>query len=234
MLELVDVHSAYGDTYIVRNVSLRIAKRTAVALLGRNGMGKTTCVHTIVGLVPTRKGRIRFKGKDITQLPPYDISRLGLSLVPQGRRIFPSLRVRENLALGVRGDPRTLDKVYALFPVLMTRANHMGNQLSGGEQQMLAIGRAMVANPDLMLMDEPSEGLAPIIIESIGNVILGLKQEGLSMLLVEQNVPLALKVSDHAYILNKGEIVHQCTKTELMENDKIQAEYIGVSQYRNA
>jgi branched-chain amino acid transport system ATP-binding protein len=231
MLELIDVHSAYGDTYIVLGVSLRIGRGSVVALLGRNGMGKTTCVHTIVGLVPARKGTIRFKERDITRMPPYKISHMGLSLVPQGRRIFPSLKVRENLVLGMRGNGYTLDKLYGLFPVLKTRANHMGNQLSGGEQQMLAIARAMAANPDLILMDEPSEGLAPIIIESIGDVILGLKEEGSSMLLVEQNVPLALKVSDYVYILNKGKIVHQCTTAELTANEKIQSEYIGVSQH---
>ena len=232
MLELIDVHSAYDDTYIVRGVSLKIGTSTVVALLGRNGMGKTTCVHTIVGLLPARKGKISFKGQDITNLAPHQISPMGLSLVPQGRRIFPSLNVRENLILGMRGGGYTLDKIYALFPILKTRTNHRGNQLSGGEQQMLAIARAMLANPDIILMDEPSEGLAPIVIESIGDIIFGLKEEGLSLLLVEQNVPLALRVSDYIYVLNKGKIVHQCTKLELVENEEIQTEYIGVSKYR--
>jgi branched-chain amino acid transport system ATP-binding protein len=231
MLELIDVHSAYGDTFVVRNVTMEVGRGTVVALLGRNGMGKTTCVHTIVGLVPARKGAILFKDRDITHMPPYRISRLGLSLVPQGRRIFPSLKVKENLVLGMRGNVHTVDKAYALFPMLKTRANNMGSQLSGGEQQMLAIARAMVANPDFILMDEPSEGLAPIIIETIGNIILKLKQEGLAMLLVEQNVPLALKVSDYSYILNKGKIVHECTRDELLANERVQAEYIGVSKY---
>jgi len=230
MLELVDVHSAYGDTYIVRGVSLKVEPGTVVALLGRNGMGKTTLVHTIMGLVPARSGKISLNGKDITNLPPHKISRVGLSLAPQGRRIFPSLNVRENLIIATRGSGCNLDRIYSLFPVLEKRANNRGNQLSGGEQQMLAIARAMLANPDIILMDEPSEGLAPMVIDSIGDIIIGLKEQGLSMLLVEQNVSLALRVSDYAYILNKGQIVHQCTKSELVENKAIQTEYIGISK----
>jgi branched-chain amino acid transport system ATP-binding protein len=231
MLELVDVHSSYGDTHILHGVSLLVGTGTVVALLGRNGMGKTTCVHTIVGLVVARSGKINFKGKDITGLPPYKISPMGLSLVPQGRRIFPSLSVRENLTLGMRGMGHTLDSIYTLFPILKDRGNNQGNQLSGGEQQMLAIARALLANPNILLMDEPSEGLAPLIIKTIGDIILKLKDEGLSILLVEQNVPLALRVSDYTYVLTKGKIVHECTKNELVENERIQAEYIGVSKY---
>ncbi len=230
MLELTDVHSAYGDTYIVRGVSLKVTPGTVVALLGRNGMGKTTLVHTIMGLVPARAGKISYDKKDITNLPPHRISPLGLSLVPQGRRIFPSLSVRENLALGMRGKGWTLERIYSLFPALEKRASNKGNRLSGGEQQMLAIARAMLANPDIILMDEPSEGLAPIVIESIGDVIVELKKQGLSILLVEQNVPLALSVSDYVYILHKGRIVHQCTTPELVENEAILTEYIGVSK----
>lgn len=231
MLELVDVYSSYGDTPILRGVSLEVGTGAVVALLGRNGMGKTTCVHTIVGLIAARSGKITFNGREITGLAPYKISPLGLSLVPQGRRIFPSLSVRENLILGMRGKGHTLDSIYLLFPVLKDRANNMGNQLSGGEQQMLAIARALLANPNILLMDEPSEGLAPLIIRMIGDVLLKLKEGGLSLLLVEQNVPLALRVSDYAYVLNKGRIVHQCTKDELVANERIQAEHIGVSKY---
>jgi branched-chain amino acid transport system ATP-binding protein len=230
MLELSDVHSAYGDAYVVRGVSLKVMPGTVVALLGRNGMGKTTLVHTIMGLVPARAGKISYDKKDITNLPPHKISPLGLSLVPQGRRIFPSLSVRENLALGMRGNGWTLDGIYSLFPALEKRASNRGNRLSGGEQQMLAIARAMLANPEIILMDEPSEGLAPIVIESIGDVIMELKKKGLSILLVEQNVPLALSVSDYVYILSKGRIVHECTTPELAENESILTEYIGVSK----
>jgi branched-chain amino acid transport system ATP-binding protein len=234
MLHLVDVHSSYGDTLILRGVSLRVEPQSVVALLGRNGMGKTTCVHTIVGLIPAQSGKITFKGREITGLTPYRISPLGLSLVPQGRRIFPSLTVRENLTLGSRGKGYTLDSIYSLFPILKNRAKHMGNQLSGGEQQMLAIARSLLANPLLLLMDEPSEGLAPMIIQMIGDVVLKLKQDGLSLLLVEQNVPLALRVSDYVYVLHKGGIVHQCPKNKLVEDERIQAEFIGVSKYSSS
>ena len=231
MLDLIDVHSSYGDNQVLHGISLRVDKGAVVVLLGRNGMGKTTCVHTIAGLIAARSGTITFEGKEITDLAPHRISLLGLSLVPQGRRIFPSLSVRENLTLGMRGKGYTLDSIYLLFPMLKDRANNMGNQLSGGEQQMLAVARALLANPRMLLMDEPSEGLAPLIIRMIGDVLLNLKEGGLSLLLVEQNVPLALRVSDYAYVLNKGRIVHQCTKDELVADGRIQAEYIGVSKY---
>jgi branched-chain amino acid transport system ATP-binding protein len=231
MLEMTDVYSYYGDSRVLQGVSLKVGEGAIITLLGRNGMGKTTCVHTIVGLITARSGKISFKGEDITGLAPYKISPMGLSLVPQGRRIFPSLSVRENLILGMRGKGYTIDSMYSLFPILKDRANHKGNQLSGGEQQMLAIARALVANPVILLMDEPSEGLAPMIIKAIGDTILKLKEEGLSILLVEQNVPLALRVGDYAYVLHKGKIVHQCTKDELVGNARIQAEYIGVSKY---
>jgi branched-chain amino acid transport system ATP-binding protein len=228
---MTDVYSYYGDSRVLQGVSLKVSEGTIITLLGRNGMGKTTCVHTIVGLITARSGKISFKGEDITGLAPYKISPMGLSLVPQGRRIFPSLSVRENLILGMRGKGYTLDSMYSLFPILKDRATNKGNQLSGGEQQMLAIARALVANPVILLMDEPSEGLAPMIIKTIGDTILKLKEEGLSILLVEQNVPLALRVGDYAYVLHKGKIVHQSTKDELVGNDRIQAEYIGVSKY---
>jgi branched-chain amino acid transport system ATP-binding protein len=231
MLDLAEVHSSYGDSQVLHGVSLRVDTGAVVTLLGRNGMGKTTVVHTIVGLIAARSGRITFDGREITGLSPHKISPLGLSLVPQGRRIFPSLTVRENLTLGMRGEGYTLESIHSLFPVLKERAHHMGNQLSGGEQQMLAISRALLANPRMLLMDEPSEGLAPLIIRMIGDVLLKLREDGLSLLLVEQNVPLALRVSDYAYVLNKGRIVYQCTKDELVANERIQAEHIGVSKY---
>jgi branched-chain amino acid transport system ATP-binding protein len=234
MLEMTDVYSYYGDSRVLQGVSLKVGEGTIITLLGRNGMGKTTCVHTIVGLITARSGKISFKGEDITGLAPYKISPMGLSLVPQGRRIFPSLSVRENLILGMRGKGYTIDSMYSLFPILKDRANNKGNELSGGEQQMLAIARALVANPVILLMDEPSEGLAPMIIKTIGDTILKLKEEGLSILLVEQNVHLALRVGDYAYVLHKGKIVHQCTKDELVGNERIQAEYIGVSKYASS
>ena len=234
MLELNNVCSYYGENQILYDMSFQVARGSVVAIMGRNGMGKTTCVHTIMGLVPARSGKITFKGEEITGLPPYKISRMGLALVPQGRRIFPSLSVRENLVLGMRGNGYNLDSIYSLFPKLKERISNRGSQLSGGEQQMLAIARALLANPELVLMDEPSEGLAPIIIEELGNTILKLKEKGLSILLVEQNVSLALTVSDYVYILHKGRIAHQCTKDELVVNERVLAEYIGVSKYESS
>ena len=229
MLELNDVCSYYGESQVLNNVSLQVKQGSVVALLGRNGMGKTTCVHTIMNLVAAKRGKITFKDIDITGMAPYKISRLGVSLVPQGRHIFPSLTTKENLVLGMRGEGYNLDSIYALFPRLEDRNRNKGNQLSGGEQQMLAITMALLTNPEILLMDEPSEGLAPLIIHDVGNIILKLKEQGLAILLVEQNIPLALRVSDYVYVLHKGQIVHQCTKEELRQNEKVQAEYIGVS-----
>jgi branched-chain amino acid transport system ATP-binding protein len=231
VLELKEINTFYGESQILWGVSLKVEEGQIVALLGRNGMGKTTIVRSIMGLTPPRTGQIKFDNKDITRLPTHKIARLGLALVPQGRHIFKSLSVRENLVFGMRGKGFSEENVYSYFPILKERGKHKGNQLSGGEQQMLAIARALLSNPRLILMDEPSEGLAPIIIQTIGDIILKLKQEGFSILLVEQNVSLALKVSDYAYILHKGKIVHQCTKEELAGNTRIQSEYIGVSKY---
>ena len=231
MLEVADADTFYGESQILWKVSLKVNAGQIVALLGRNGMGKTTLVRSIMGLTPPRNGTIRFEETDITRFPSHYIARMGLALVPQGRHIFPSLSVRENVVFGMRGKGYSEESIYSYFPVLKMRAHHKGNQLSGGEQQMLAIARALLANPKLVLMDEPSEGLAPIIIQTIGDIILKLKEEGLSILLVEQNVPLALKVSDYIYLLQNGRVAHQCTKDELVGNAKLQSEYIGVSKY---
>ncbi len=232
MLELINVHTYYSESHILRGVSLRVDTGDTVALLGRNGMGKTTTVRSIMGLTPTRSGSIHYNEKELTELSTQEIARTGIALVPQGRRIFPSLSVRENLVISMRGKGFSLDTIHEYFPVLIRRANNKGNELSGGEQQMLSIARALLGNPELVLMDEASEGLAPVVIEQISNIILELKKKGLSILLVEQNVPLALKVSDYTYILHMGEIVHHCRATELEENERIQAEYIGVAQRR--
>jgi branched-chain amino acid transport system ATP-binding protein len=232
LLEIVNIDTYYGESQILKGVSLKVEKGQVVALLGRNGMGKTTTVRSIMGLTPARRGTIRFEGKDITRLESYKIARLGLGLVPQGRHIFPSLSVKENLTMAMRGTGFSLDTVYSYFPILEKRANHKGNQISGGEQQMLAIARALLTNPKLLLMDEPSEGLAPLIIQAIGNIIPKLKQEGLSILLVEQNVSLALGTSSYCYVMHKGEIVYSGSTDELAKNEKIQSEYIGVSRGR--
>lgn len=231
ILELVDVHTYYGESHILNGISLQVEEGSVVALLGRNGMGKTTTIHSIIGFTPPRHGTIYFKGKEISHLLPYQICQAGLALVPQGRRIFPSLNVRENLVIGARSTARSgwsLGKAYSSFPVLKERANSRGNLLSGGEQQMLCIARALLTNPDLLLMDEPSEGLAPLIIREIGDIISKLKDEGTSILLVEQNLPMALRVSDYVYILSNGEIVYQCTPVELSNNKEIQGKYLAV------
>ncbi|OQP05270.1 ABC transporter ATP-binding protein [Geobacillus sp. 46C-IIa] len=236
MLELQDVHSYYGTSYILQGVSFSVPKGKCVALLGRNGAGKTTTIHTIVGLHKVKRGRIRFKNQPIESLPPHQISRLGIGFVPQGRRIFPSLTVKENLTMPARkrkenngGSHWELEKIYELFPVLKERENNLGTQLSGGQQQMLAIGRALMTNPELLLMDEPSEGLAPVIIDQVGEIIVQLKEAGLSILIVEQNIALACKAADEILVMNKGKIVWSGSPDELMVNEDVQHKYLGVS-----
>jgi len=236
MLELVDVHTYYGETHILQGISLKVGEHSVVALLGRNGMGKTTTIRSIIGFTPPRRGVVRLKGKDITGLEPHQIAQMGIGLVPQGRHIFPSLSVRENLTLAARnpGKPETeawsLDKVYSLFPILKERANLRGTLLSGGEQQMLTISRALMTNPDLLLMDEPSEGLAPILVKEISHIIGQLKETGFSILLVEQNLPMALAVADYVYIVSKGTIVYESTPEELKKNEEVKNTYLGVSK----
>lgn len=233
MLELTDVHTYYGASYVLHGISLEVKDGSVVALLGRNGMGKTTTIRSIIGFTPPRRGVIRFKGKEITGLQPHQISQMGIGLVPQGRRIFSSLNVKENLLMSARGGGDagawTLDKVYSLFPILKERADCKGNLLSGGEQQMLSIARALMTNPNLLLMDEPSEGLAPIIVREVRRIISQLKQSGFSILLVEQNLSMALGVADYTYIISKGIIVYASTPQELRGNEEVKAKYIGVA-----
>jgi branched-chain amino acid transport system ATP-binding protein len=230
MLELETIHTYYGESHVLKGVSLRVQEASVVTLLGRNGMGKTTTVRSIIGFSPPRSGVVRFKGREVQSLRPYQVCRMGLAVVPQGRRLFPSLSIQENLLIAARGKGWTLEKIYSLFPVLETRAKHKGNLLSGGEQQMATIARALLTNPDFLLMDEPSEGLAPMLVRDVGNVLSTLKREGLSILLVEQNVPLALRVADYAYILSNGQIMHHCSSEDLAKNEDLQAEYIGVAK----
>ena len=233
MLELVDVHTYYGDSYVLQGVSLEVKEGSTVALLGRNGMGKTTTIRSIIGLTPARRGVVRFKGKDVTSLEPYRIAKMGMGLIPQGRHIFPSLTVKENLTMSARtrkkDNPWSLDRVYSLFPALKERASLKGNLLSGGEQQMLTIARALMTNPDLLLMDEPSEGLAPLLVREIGNIIGQIKQSGFSILLVEQNLPMALAVADYVYIISKGVVVYEATSGEFRNNEEVKAKYLGVA-----
>jgi branched-chain amino acid transport system ATP-binding protein len=233
MLELVHIHTYYGDSYVLQGVSLEVKEGSTVALLGRNGMGKTTTINSIIGLTPPRRGTVSFKGKDVTRLPSYVIAQMGIGLVPQGRHIFPSLSVKENLNMSARSGSKdelwSLDRIYSLFPVLKVRANLKGNLLSGGEQQMLTIGRALMTNPDLLLMDEPSEGLAPLMVQEIGQTISQLKESGFSILLVEQNLVMALSVADFVYVIGKGAIVYEAATEKFRDNNEVQAKHLGVA-----
>lgn len=234
MLNVNNIHTYYGESHVLHGVSLCIEKGQVVALLGRNGMGKTTTIRSIIGFVPPRQGKIMYNDVDITRLPANRIARLGIGLVPQGRRIFPSLSVVENLTVAARKSERsgayTLEKIYEIFPILKSRANIKGTLLSGGEQQMLAIGRALMTNPDILLLDEPSEGLAPMVVKEIGEIIISLKKNGISILLVEQNLNLACTTADDAYIINKGVIACHLTPQELNCNEEIKARFLGVSK----
>jgi branched-chain amino acid transport system ATP-binding protein len=230
MLELAGVHAYYGESHILSGVSLRLEAGEAVGLLGRNGAGKTTAIRSIIGFTPPRAGSIRFQGQELVGLPPHRIARLGVGLVPQGRRIFPDLTVRENLLLAARRRPGgwTLEKAVDRFPRLAERQKQLAGTLSGGEQQMLAIARALMTNPRLLLMDEPSEGLAPMLVREIGAIVAELKAERLSFILVEQNLPLALGSVDRLYVMNKGTIVFEGTPESLMRDEAIHRQYLGV------
>ena len=228
MLQVNDIHTYYGDSYILQGVSLRVEPSEVVCLLGRNGAGKTTTIRSIIGFTPPRAGSIVFNARDITRVSSDRIARAGIGLVPQGRRIFPDLTVRENLTLAARGAGWNLDAVYQQLPWLRERATHRGNELSGGEQQMVAIGRALMANPDLLLMDEPTEGLAPLIVREIARLLLTLKAQRQSILLVEQNLALALQVADRVYVMSKGRIVFEGTADALRRNEEVKKQYLGV------
>ena len=229
MLTVENLHAYYGDSHILQGVSLEAKEGRVSGLLGRNGAGKTTTVKSIIGEVTPRRGRVVVFGRDVAGQPPDRIARLGVGLVPQGRAIFPNLTVRENLLLAARpGGEWTESRIYDLFPVLQERLRHRGDQLSGGEQQMLAIGRALLTNPRVLLMDEPSEGLAPLLVREIGRVIRQLRAAGLAILLVEQNFTLALGVADWLYVLNKGQIVHQASPAQLQREEHIKHTFLGV------
>ena len=231
ILEVHDIHTYYGDAHVLHGLSLELQQGQILGLLGRNGVGKTTLVNSIVGFNPPRRGRIVFKGNEITQSPSFETVRGGMGLVPQGRRVFPTLSVEENLLVAERSPDRhgwNLQRVYKLFPRLHERRNQRAKTLSGGEQQMLAIARALMTNPDCLIMDEPSEGLAPIIIQGLWDAISTLKKEGLSILLVEQNAHLALKLVDYVHVMSKGQVVYSAKPEELRANDEIKSNYLGI------
>ncbi len=231
MLHLENVNAYYGDSHILHGISLAVNEGEVVCLLGRNGAGKTTTVLTIMGYLKPRPGRILFRDRDIAALPPYRVARLGFGFVPQERGIFPSLTVRENLtvfARAGRGGRWTLERIFDLFPNLRARARNLGFQLSGGEQQMLSIARGLMLNPSLLLLDEPSEGLAPMIVREIIAVLGNLKREGLAILLVEQNLRTALALGDRHHVMNKGEICFTGSSAELAGNDFVLRNYLSV------
>jgi branched-chain amino acid transport system ATP-binding protein len=233
MLSVEAVEAAYGASQVLFGVSLEVGAGEVATLLGRNGMGKTTTIRAIMGLVPARAGQIRFQGIPIHRMPPYRVAQAGLALVPEGRQVFPNLSVRENLVATAanrraRPDPWTVEKVFDLFPPLVARARTLGGSLSGGEQQMLAIGRALMTNPDLLILDEATEGLAPLVRAEIWRCLARLKAGGQSILLVDKNVRVLTRVADRHYVLEKGRIVWQGSSAELASREDLQHRYLGV------
>lgn len=232
MLEVRDVETYYESSYVLQGVSLDVPDGLLVAVLGRNGVGKTTLIRTVMGLTPPASGKIDFDGRDITRAAPESVAHAGIGLVPQGRMIFPTLTVEENLLIGARDGAGTgwgLDRVYDLFPNLTQRKTNRGSQISGGEQQMLAIGRALMTNPRLLLLDEPSEGLAPLLVREIARAIEEARGEGLSVLLVEQKLRFALELADYVYVMSKGRIVFQGEPHSLANDRSAQEEFLGVA-----
>jgi branched-chain amino acid transport system ATP-binding protein len=234
-LRIDGLEAYYGDSHVLHGVSFALRAGEVLALLGRNGAGKTTCISSIMGLLPPREGSIALFGRPIAGLPPETISRAGVGLVPQGRRVFPSLSVRENLDIARQRErttdrPWTLERIWQLFPQLAERKRQLAGSLSGGEQQMLAIGRALMGNPGVLLMDEPSEGLAPLIVAEVGRTIGTLKADGQSILLVEQNSRLAMSLADHVVILNTGRVVFDGRVEEATADEDLIAQNLGVYQ----
>ena len=233
MLYVEDIHTYYGDSYILQGASLEVPNNKIVALLGRNGVGKTTLVRSIMGLTPARRGKIVFQDKEITKLKPYNIAQMGIGYVPQGRMLFPSLSVAEHLKIAHKKGKNnredwTLERTLDVFPQIKDRLQNRGNQLSGGEQQMVAIARALISNPELLLMDEPTEGLAPIIVSELGDLLQMIKDSGYPVLLVEQNYKFALRFADEIYIMSKGSIIFKGSPEEIESNEEIKRKYIGI------
>ena len=236
LLSVREIHTYYGDSYVLQGPSLEQRAGSIVAILGRNGMGKTTFIRSVAGLTPPRDGEIRFQGRSLIGHPPYAIAQGGIALVPQGRRIFPSLSVRENLLLPTSGLARprpgrwNLKAVLEQFPQLAERRQHPGGALSGGEQQMLAVGRALMANPDLILMDEPSEGLSPKLVQQIEGIMKSMREHGHAVLLVEQNFALAMQVADYIHVVSAGRFVFEGTPAELERSPEVLDQHLGVAR----
>ncbi|MDQ1284832.1 MAG: branched-chain amino acid transport system ATP-binding protein [Thermodesulfobacteriota bacterium] len=232
LLEVQGINTYYGLSHILFDVSIQVDRGEVVVLLGRNGAGKTTTMRSIMGLTPPKTGKVIFDGKDVTGVAPYKVARIGIGFVPEDRRIFPDLTVRANLDVGLRKTKGqtswTIDRIYQLFPRLKELANRRGGNLSGGEQQMLTIARTLMGSPDLILLDEPSEGLAPIIVKALGEFIDLLKRDGTTVLLSEQNVKFSLKHSDRAYIVDNGHIKYQGTIEELEKDEDVKKRYLAV------
>jgi branched-chain amino acid transport system ATP-binding protein len=230
MLVVRDLHAYYGESHVLQGVSLEVGAGECAAILGRNGAGKTTTVAAITGLVKPRRGSVNVSGAELAGMAPHRVARSGVSLVPQGRRVFSDLTVRENLELTARERPGgwDLERVLGLFPALRRRLEVFGDQLSGGEQQMLAIGRALMRNPRVLLLDEPSEGLAPKVVAEVGEAIALLRQGGLAILLVEQNLALATRAAQRVYVMNKGTIVFDGTPAQLASSADVESRYLGI------
>jgi branched-chain amino acid transport system ATP-binding protein len=230
VLQVEDIHTYYGSSYILQGISLEVREGQVLGIIGRNGMGKTTLINSVIGFTPPRRGRVIFQGTELTYKRLFEIPRLGISIVPQGRQIFPSLDVTENLTVVVRGKSSgwTIDQIFKLFPPLKERARHPAGQLSGGEQQMLAIGRSLMTNPILLLMDEPTEGLSPVMVSEVGRVIGKLRENGISILLVEQNLNFALRHADYIHVLERGLIAHSSLPKDLEQNHEARTRFLGV------
>jgi branched-chain amino acid transport system ATP-binding protein len=233
LLRIDDVHTYYGSSYVLQGVSLEVAPGTIVAVLGRNGVGKTTLVRSIMGFTPARSGRITFAGNDITHTASHRIVRSGIALVPQGRRIFPSLTVHEHLVIA-RRSPVTAksvwndDAIFEIFPRLHERRENRAGTLSGGEQQMLAVSRALVSNPRCLVLDEPTEGLSPFLVDELQKLLARLRDAGLTALLIEQNLPFAVGVADRVYVMEKGRVAFECTSAEITADEEIARRYLNV------
>jgi branched-chain amino acid transport system ATP-binding protein len=231
MLEVKEIHTYYGTSHILFGISLNVKEGEAVCLLGRNGAGKTTTFRSIIGLTAPKVGSIKFQGQEIVGRPPYRIAQLGIGFVPDDRRIFPDLTVRQNILVARRepeGATWNLDRIYSLFPKLIELETHMGTQLSGGEQQMLTIARTLMTNPQLLLLDEPGEGLAPLVIQAMKEQLGEIKKLGTTMLICEHNVGLATALSDRAYVMDKGTIRFQGSIEELRKNEEVRKKYLMV------